>query len=80
MAITLSPEVEEAIESRMKQRGVSDPNQLVLSALELLDENRGVTYEELDDETRAAIEEADRQEGIPWESVRDELMERYGRK
>jgi hypothetical protein len=37
-------------------------------------------YDDLDEETRAAIEEAEKQPSIPWESVREQLMQRYGGK
>jgi predicted transcriptional regulator len=84
MAITLSAEVQDAIESRMKEHGLTDPNELVLSALELLDHGPGVPYEELDEETRAAIEEGQAQIdaglGRPWAEVDAELRARFVKK
>jgi Arc/MetJ-type ribon-helix-helix transcriptional regulator len=82
MAITLSAEVQEAIESRMKQRGYADANEVVLRALQSLDEHV-FAYEDLDEETREAIEEGQRQIdqglGIPWEEAEVRLRARFGK-
>jgi Arc/MetJ-type ribon-helix-helix transcriptional regulator len=80
MAITLSDHTQDVIESRMKEWGFNNADELVLTAVQRLEDDRGVPYEELDAGTRAAIEEAELQEGIPWETVRDELKQRFGLK
>jgi acyl-CoA reductase-like NAD-dependent aldehyde dehydrogenase len=53
-------------------------------ALQSLDPVRGEDYEELDPQTRAAIEEAEAQfergEGRPWEEVREALRAKFLRK
>ena len=82
MAITLSPEVQEAIESRMKEHGFTDPNEIVLQALRSLDEHI-FAYEDLDEETQAAVEEGQREIdqglGIPWEEAEAKLRARFGK-
>jgi hypothetical protein len=69
MPITLSPQTQKLIEKRMKDCGCSSADELVQKALASFDEVQGEEYDQLDPETRAAIEEADAQsargEGIP---------------
>ena len=81
MAISLSPETQELIEQRMKETGVDNPDELVQAALQTLHQVRGVYLDELDDETRAAIEEgldqAERGEGRAWADVRKEIHDRF---
>ena len=80
MTITLSDQTQSLMESRMKQFGMTDPDELVFTALQLLDGHHEVAIDELDEETRAALEEADAEEGLPWEQVREELKQKYGLK
>jgi predicted transcriptional regulator len=81
MAIVLNAETQKLIEERMKETGVDTADELVRVALQTLHQVRGEDFEELDAETRAAIEEglaqADRGEGRPWEEVREELRARF---
>ncbi len=81
MAISLNPETERLIEERMKQTGLSTPDELVQLALQTLDQEQGEDFEDLDPQTQAAIEEglaqAARGEGRPWEEVREELRARF---
>ena len=81
MPISLSAETQRLIEERMKETGVGTADELVRVALQTLRQVRGDDFEALDSETRAAIEEgiaqADRDEGRPWEDVREELRSRF---
>jgi Arc/MetJ-type ribon-helix-helix transcriptional regulator len=81
MSITLNPETQRLIEERMKQTGLSTPDELVRIALQTLDQIRGEDFEELDPQTQAAIDEAEAQhergEGRPWEQVREEIRARF---
>ena len=81
MPISLSAETQKLIEQRMKERGVSTADELVRVALQTLDQVRGEPFEDLDPQTQAAIEDAlaqcDRDEGRPWEEVREELRARF---
>lgn len=74
MAVVLNIETQKLIEERMKETGVGSPDELVRVALQTLHQVRGEDFEDLDADTRAAIEEglaqADRGEGRPWEEVR----------
>ena len=56
MSITLSPETQKLIEERMKQDGYPSADDVVLAALELLDQK-----EPLDEQTLAAIDRAESQ-------------------
>jgi Arc/MetJ-type ribon-helix-helix transcriptional regulator len=81
MTITLSPETQKLLEARMKQGGFQTPDAIVRIALETLDQIEGEAFEQLDDETQAAIGRAEAQsvrgEGRPWEEVKAELRARY---
>jgi predicted transcriptional regulator len=83
MAIVLSPETQHLIEQRMKDTGFASADDLVRVALDALD-RVGADFEDLDADTRAAIEEglaqADRGEGRSWEEVRAELRARFIKK
>jgi hypothetical protein len=56
MGISLRPETQKLIEERMTRDGYPTPDDVVLAALESLDERGG---EELDPETLAALDRAD---------------------
>ena len=74
MNIVLSPRTQKLLEDQMKKGSFSSPDDLLRIALETLDQVKGENYEDLDPQTRAAIEEAEAQcdkgEDRPWESVR----------
>ena len=84
MKISLSPDTERLIEERMKESGLTSADEVVRLALQSLDPARGEDYEDLDPQTRAAIDEAEAQfergEGRPWEEVREALRARFIRK
>jgi Arc/MetJ-type ribon-helix-helix transcriptional regulator len=81
MTITLTPQTQKLVEERMKRGGFATPDDLVRIALETLDQVEGEAFEDLDDETRQAIERAEAQsargEGRPWEDVKSELRARF---
>lgn len=81
MTIALSAETQRLIEERMKQTGVSTPDELIKVALQTLDQVTGVDIDELDSETRAAIEEgllqANRRETLSWDEVRAAMRTRF---
>lgn len=80
MTFAVSEETQQLIEARMKEFGISSLDTFLQGAVCQYDPSEVFYYEDLDEETRAAIEVADRQEGIPWEQVKDELLKRYGGK
>ena len=81
MTITLTPETQKLLEDRMKKGGFSTPDALVRAALQTLDDVEGDAYEDLDQDTRDAIERAEGQsargEGRPWADVKAELRARF---
>jgi antitoxin ParD1/3/4 len=76
MSITLSPETQKLIEQRMKRDGYPSADDVVLAALELLDQK-----EPLDEQTLAAIDRAEAQieagEYRDFKEVAAELRKRY---
>ena len=81
MSISLTHETQQLIEEQMKRTGIETADDLVRLALRTLNQIQSEDFEELDPETRAAIDEAeaqlDRGEGRPWEQVRGELRARF---
>lgn len=81
MTITISPETQKLLEAQMKKGNFSDPDAVLRIALQTLEQAQGCDYEDLDPETRAAIEKAEAQyergEARPWEEVREELRTRF---
>jgi Arc/MetJ-type ribon-helix-helix transcriptional regulator len=81
MTITLSPETQKLLEERMKQGGFESPDMVVRVALETLDQIEGEALQDLDEETQAALVEAeaqaDRGEVRPWEELKAELRAKY---
>jgi Arc/MetJ-type ribon-helix-helix transcriptional regulator len=81
MGISLSTETQKLLEDRMQRDGFDTADDLVRVALEALDQARAEDYDELDAETRAAIEEAEAQhergEGVPWEQFKETLRARF---
>lgn len=84
MNITLSPETQKLLDEQMKKGHYATPDETMLAALPTLDEVHGDDYEDLDADTRKAIEEAEAQyqqgEGRPWSQVREELINRFVKK
>ena len=81
MNVTLSPQTQELLEREMSRGNISDPDEVLRIALQSLEQSRGEDYEDLDPETRTAIEEAEaeyeRGEVRPWSEVREELRARF---
>ena len=81
MTITLSPETQKLLEEQMKTGQFSDADEVLRLALQTLSQTEAGDYDDLDADTRAAIEESEAQlargEGIPWEDVREELRARF---
>ena len=81
MTISLSPETKKLLEEQMKKGRFSDPDEVLRVALETLDQVKGEDCEDLDPQTRAAIEEAEAQyehgKGLPWEEVREQLRVQF---
>jgi len=84
MTISLSPETKKLLEEQMKKGRFTDPDEVLRVALETLDQVKGEDYDDLDPQTRAAIEEAEAQyqqgKGLPWEEVREQLRARFIKK
>jgi putative addiction module CopG family antidote len=81
MTITLSPQTQKLLDEQM-QRGVySSVDDVVRVALETLNQVQGEDYEDLDEDTRAAIERAEAQyqrgEGIPLDQAFAELRRKH---
>jgi Arc/MetJ-type ribon-helix-helix transcriptional regulator len=81
MNISLSAQTQKLLEEQMKAGKFHTPDQAVHSALQALGELRGKPIEALDEQTQDALERAfaqsDRGEGMPWEEVRGELVQKY---
>jgi Arc/MetJ-type ribon-helix-helix transcriptional regulator len=81
MTITLGPEAQRLVEEKMKQGGFASPDELVVFALQNLQEVQGCDYEDLDEETRAAIERGEAQfergEWMTVEEARERLMRKH---
>jgi len=79
--VSLSAETQKLIEQRMKETGVTTPDELVRVALQTLHQVRAEDFQELDPATQAALEEglaqADRGETRSWDEVREELRARF---
>lgn len=79
MTITVDAQTQLLIEEAMKQRGIGSPEEVIQCAVQMMQE-QVLNYDDLDEETRAAIDEADSQEGIAWENIKDDLLKLYGGK
>jgi Arc/MetJ-type ribon-helix-helix transcriptional regulator len=81
MNITISPETGKLLEAELKKGGYSSADDVVRVALERLTNAADGDYDDLDEETRAAIEcaeeEADRGEGIPLDQAFAELRRKH---
>jgi Arc/MetJ-type ribon-helix-helix transcriptional regulator len=81
MNIALSRETQRLLKRQMKRFGFATPDEAVRVALQTMVQKRGVDFEDLDQETQAALTralaESDRGEGRPWEEVREEIRARF---
>jgi len=81
MNITISPETQKLLEEEMRKREHTSADEVVRIALETLNQLRGEDYEDLDEETRAAIERAEAQyqrgEGIPLDEAFAQLRRKH---
>jgi hypothetical protein len=81
MIITLSPETQKLLEQQLKKSPHANPDALVRYALETLGHIEAEAFEDLDPDTRAAIERAEAQsqrgEARPWKAVKEELRQRF---
>jgi Arc/MetJ-type ribon-helix-helix transcriptional regulator len=81
MKLNLSVETQKLLDEEMKKGRFANPDDAVRTALLTLDQVRGEDIEEMDEQTRAALERAfaqsERGESRPWEAVRDELKAKY---
>ena len=81
MSISRTPRTQKLIEERMKATGYSTPDELVEVALQTLDQMQAEDYDQLNSNTRAAIEEAEaqhqRDEGIPLDEAFARLRKKY---
>jgi hypothetical protein len=84
MNILLTEQTQRLLEEEMKARPAADPDEVLRLGLLALRESQGAPYEQLDERTRSAIEEAEAQyargEERPWGAVREELRARFVRK
>lgn len=84
MEITSTPGTHGLLQEQMRLGHFSTPDDVVRTALQTLAETRGEDYEELDPQTRAAIEEAEAQyqrgQGRPWAGVRAQILARFMKK
>jgi hypothetical protein len=83
MAIALSPETQLIIETKMKELGYANSDEFLQMAVCQYDPAETLYYEDLDEETRAAIELGQRQIdeglGIPWEEAKARLEARFAK-
>jgi Arc/MetJ-type ribon-helix-helix transcriptional regulator len=81
MNVILNPDTQRLLEAQMTKGRFATPDDAMQTALRLLDRARLEDYEELDSQTRSAIDEAEAQyqrgEGRPWEEVRAEVLARF---
>ena len=80
--ISVSDDVLELLDAKMRRGNFHSTDDLLRLALATLDEESDVeTYEDLDDETRTAIEEAEAEykAGLarPWDEVRAQLKAKF---
>ena len=83
MAFSLSSETQQLIEARMKELGYDSTDKFLQAAVHTFSPAEVYDYDDLDDETKAAIEEGqaqiDRGLGRPWAEVDAELRARFVR-
>jgi len=81
MNITISSQTQKLLDEQMQKGGYSSVDDVVRVALETLDQVRGEDYEDLDVETRAAIERGEAQyqrgEAIPLDQAFAQLRRKH---
>jgi len=81
MTITLTQQTQKLLEEQMRKGHFATADDAVRTAFEALQQVRGDDIEDLDEQTQAALERAfaqsERDEGRPWEQVRQELKAKY---
>ncbi|MDB5322232.1 MAG: hypothetical protein JWN40_3863 [Phycisphaerales bacterium] len=81
MNIAISPQTQKLLDEQLKRGGYSSADDVLRVALETLNEVQGEDYEDLDEETRAAIERAEAQYakggGIPVDQAFAELRRKH---
>ena len=81
MTISLSPETQRLIEHWMQDGRFTSADDLLQTALQLMQHTRGRDVEELDIDTQAAIEEgeaeADRGEGVPVDDAFAQIRRKH---
>jgi len=79
--ILITPQTQKLLEEHMRTGRFTSPDDVVRVALQTLVQVQGEDYDDLDLETRAAIEESEAQcqrgEARPWEEVRNEVRSRF---
>jgi hypothetical protein len=80
MAFTISSETQQFIETRMKQCGVENSDEFLKLAVQQFSMDAVEYYEDLDEETRAAIERADLQPDIPQEQAEQRILNLMAKK
>ncbi|MEG4323274.1 MULTISPECIES: hypothetical protein [unclassified Microcoleus] len=80
MNITLSPEQMQLIEAQLAQGSFSSPSEVITKALQTLAQTQK-HYWEWEEQVRESVEQAEaelsRGEGIPLETVREQLQEKF---
>ncbi len=79
MAITLSRETQELVEATMKDLGFDNADDFIQQAIRRSVSGDVADFDDLDDETRAAIEMADQQESVPWEEAKAQILSTFGK-
>jgi hypothetical protein len=79
MAITLSQDTLAMFEQRANEYCAVNVDEFIQSMLLDKYPSFEVDMDKLDPETRAAIEEADAQEDIPWEEAKTRIHARFGK-
>ena len=78
MNVVLSPETQKFLEARMREGHYASPDDAIRDALQTLE---GEPFDDLDPETRAAVEraetQADRGEGIPLDEAFAQLRRKH---
>jgi putative addiction module CopG family antidote len=81
MNIALSPQTQKLLDEQLNKGGYSSADDVLRVALETLNQVQGEDYEDLDEETRAAIERAEAQYarggGIPLDQAFAKLRRKY---
>lgn len=81
MNISLTPKTQKLLEKQLRNGQFAGPDELVRFALQTLEQNQIADYDDLDQPTKKAIEQAEAQyqkgEYQPWSKVRSQLRKRF---